>query len=51
MVERNERNCEQVRLSPEMGELLLLRLDFSLLRDVAMLSLTSVAVFDDIRKT
>ena len=47
MVERDERNREQVRLSPEKGELLLLRLDFSLLRDVAMFSLVSIAVFDN----
>ena len=48
MVECDERNCEQVHLSPEKGELLLLRLDFSLLRDVTMFSLASVAVFDDV---
>ena len=47
MVERDERNREQVRLSPEKGELLLLRLDFSLLRDVAMFSLVSIAVFNN----
>jgi hypothetical protein len=48
MVECDERNYEQVRLLPEKGELLLLWLDFSLLRDVAMFSLVSIAVFDNV---